>query len=408
MDKIKVRYPETLSTQMRVLQICPKPLFEPMDGGKLAMEDLATGLKEQGVELVQLMIETPTHPLPPNFRNSENQRSVFLDTKVKATGALLNFFSQKSYNLARFNRKQLYDEIRSLIAKKDFDIIQAEGIFALPEPAKIRPYTKAKIILRAHNVEHLIWKRRAQSGTNPFVRYYLALMAGRLQKEETYCCNSVDGIVPVSEIDREILSAMAPGIPAQVIGIGTRLKRTGEIPASIPPTVFHIGAMDWGPNVEGVRWFVSEVWPLVRKQNSELKLRLAGKAMPGEFEGRGDEAIEVRIVEKASEFMLAEGLMVVPLLSGSGIRVKIIEAMALGKCVIATSIAAEGLGVESGRHLFIADTPLEMAARIRECFERPQLVQEISENALIFASNHFDSKKLSAQLLNFYNELPGT
>lgn len=393
---------------MKVLQLCPKPLFPPMDGGKIAMLNTANGLREAGIEVHQLIISSPSHPfpasIPPEYPFPVQQ--VTIDTRVTVWGALKNLLSRRSYNLSRFDRPAFHAAVENQLDSHAYDIIQAESIYTLAALPLIRRYSAAPVVLRAHNVEHRIWERLARGCPSPLRKQYLRLLAKRLKKEELALCRRVDGLVVMSETDRDTFRELGVGVPVEVVGIGTGLTAPPEMPDQLEKLqLFHIGAMSWQPNVEGIDWFIREVWPGVREKLPAMRLVLAGHEMPERLRRMENLGIFVKEAPDARDFMLNEGLMIVPLLSGSGIRVKIIEGMALGKVIITTEAGVEGIPATADKELLIAPNARRFCDLIVNCFADPAWVSRISENARTFASLNFSTAVLTQRLLRFYNQL---
>lgn len=373
------------------------------------MMNLAEGLATAGAALTQLMVETPGHPFPAQVPDNYPfvHHRVFLDTNIRVSGAALNLLQSGSYHLERFKKVALMKALEQILAKENFDIIQAEGPFVLGFLAELRSMTKARIILRAHNVEYLIWERVAKSGRHGLLSPYLKLQSARLKREEIAIASQVDGLVVMSDTDLQAFKKLGVQTPATVIGIGTSLKAPEILPEQTEGRkIFHLGAMNWYPNKEGVEWFIEKVFPRVKAEVPGIKLHLAGHGMPaGIVPAEHQEAIQLDSAPDAATYMLSHGIMIVPLLSGSGIRVKIIEGLRLGKVILTTKIGAEGLGVVDGRELLIASDEVEFAEKLIQCFADPALCGEISENARKFAAAHFDTAQLARQLLSFYKSL---
>jgi glycosyltransferase involved in cell wall biosynthesis len=391
---------------MRVLQLCPKPLFEPMDGGKIAMLNTAKGLNELGVEVVQWMIHTRFHKFPvevPTDYHFKIEKS-FIDTSINWKGAIKNLFSKSSYNLQRFNDKRVNEDLIKLIEKYKPEVIQSESIYCLTALKEIKKKFNIPIVLRAHNIEHLIWKRTADYCRNPIRKIYLNYLSKKLRKDELEIANQVDAIAVLSEVDFQFFNKHFPHKKIAVVGIGTELERT-VMPKFPIKDVFHIGAMDWKPNEEGLRWFVNECWPIIHKSYPYLKCVLAGNNMPPFFLTQKNNNIQVTDAPNAEYFMNQHDILIVPLLSGSGIRVKIIEALALGKVVIATNIAIEGLGLNNKQNVLIANNSKEFLECVSFCIDKPEISLQISENAAIFAQRNFSTKKNSEKLIQLYHSI---
>jgi glycosyltransferase involved in cell wall biosynthesis len=321
---------------------------------------------------------------------------------VKVWSALLNLFSNESYNLVRFRDASLLRKQIKYLTENEVTLIQAESIFTLTNIRELRANTKVPIYLRAHNVEYLIWKRMAEQCRNPLKRAYLNLLSKRLKSEEIAICNSCNGMSVMSEIDAALFREAGVRVPITVVGIATNLKPSQHINSLEKKQLFHLGAMDWLPNREGVDWFIRQVWPNIHASLPDWILVLAGKEISSYYSTLQHQNIYVKPAPDAAVFMQEEGIMIVPLLSGSGIRVKIIEGMALGKVIITTSIGLEGIPAQSGVNIFIANEPADFLRIIKEIIAFPQLAQTISENAITFANEYFRSEPLSQKLLHFY------
>ena len=148
---------------MKILQLCHKPPFPPVDGGAIAMNNITQGLLALGHQVKVLTVETAKHPIDPNLSSDYKLLtefdSVFIDTSIKKKDALINLFQDRSYNIQRFVSEELNEKLNNLLEEKSFDLVILEGLFVAPYYKVIRKQHKGKIILRAHNVEFKIWER---------------------------------------------------------------------------------------------------------------------------------------------------------------------------------------------------------------------------------------------------------
>jgi glycosyltransferase involved in cell wall biosynthesis len=172
------------------------------------------------------------------------------------------------------------------------------------------------------------------------------------------------------------------------------------------PDFFHIGAMNWIPNEEGIRWFLDEVWPEVHKKYPEIQFHLAGRYMPAWLVDGYQPKIKVwGEVENANDFVQKHDIAIVPLLSGSGIRIKIIEAMALGKAVITTEVGAEGILYQNDVNIIIANNKSEFVNAIEKCLSKPGFSNEIGKNARALIETVYDNQQIVSRLLLFYEHI---
>jgi glycosyltransferase involved in cell wall biosynthesis len=396
---------------MRILQLCNKPPFPAVDGGCLALHSVTRGLLEAGETIRVLTASTSKHPFkerefPAAYRDSTGIEAVFLDTEVRAIPALLSFFRASSYNVNRFYSESFAHKLEEILRKDDFDIVHIESIFmGLYIPA-IRRHSKAKIVMRAHNAEHLLWEQRTRSEKNPLKRFWFSNLTRKLKKAELEIIRSCDALVPITEQDKAVFRNYFPQLPMHVLPFAMPLPEIKAPTAPQAETVFHIGSMDWAPNIEGVKWLLENCWPAVLKTRPQATLHLAGRTLaPNSPDYLGTNVVVEGEVPDAHEFIRRYSVMAVPLLSGGGMRVKLVEAMALGKAIVTTTIGAEGSGIESGTHALLADTAEEFSAAIVRLLENPSLAEKLSENARHLATTEFELGAATKKLVEFYHSL---
>ena len=164
--------------------------------------------------------------------------------------------------------------------------------------------------------------------------------------------------------------------------------------------------MNWIPNEEGIDWFLNKVWDLINMKMPDLKFYLAGREMPDWLINNKKTNVEVvGEVESAQDFINSKVIMIVPLFSGSGIRIKIIEGMALGKAIISTKLGAEGIHYEDNKNILIANTPEEFVDQIEKCIKSKKLCETIGFNARKLIEKKYDNKKIIQNLVDFYKEI---
>ena len=377
------------------------------------MNSITQGLLSAGQEVRVLSVCSDKHPVQQShidtgYMESTHFESVYIDLKPHVLEAATAMLCGESYHVKRYESKEFEKKLAAVLSEETFDIVQLEGVFLTPYVPTIRKHSNAKIVLRAHNVEHLIWKRMAKSCKNPIKRQYLKHLALALRAYEIDHINDYDSIVCITNDDARFFTAE-----------GCRRKMTA-IPFSITPeplgnvaveenSLFHLGSMDWMPNIESIDWFLEKVWPAVHREVPQARFYIAGRKMPRRYIDNPIEGVSaVGEVPDAMYFIGSKQINVVPLLSGSGIRVKIIEAMSAGKTVITTTIGAQGINCENGKHLLIADTPDEFVRHIKHCIEDKEFCQTIGRNAYNLIVNEYTTEKLTQKLVDFYAETLGT
>ena len=396
---------------MRILQLCIRVPFPTVDGGSIAMYNSEVALISNGATIKVLSFNTikqfvDLDKLDVEYKKMTSIEAVYLDNNIHPLAAFLNLFTRQSYHVIRFIKNDFKQLLIDTLQKGEFEIIQLESLFMVPYVDEIRKFSKAKIVLRTHNIEHLIWKRMAENCSNIFKKWYLNLLAYRLKKFEVEAINKVDAITALTKEDEQLLISLGALKPVFISPIGIQIG--DYVQKNIPDNkvIFHIGAMDWLPNQEGISWFLEQVWPVIKNKYPETKLRLAGKKMPNSYFKYVDAQCEIQeFVPDAQQFMNEGEIMVVPIFSGSGMRVKIIEGLALGKAIISTSIGVEGIPVENGKQMIIANNRTEFIEALSHLLNNHKKVIDLGQNARNFVESSFDNREIGKKLLLFYKDL---
>lgn len=368
---------------------------------------------ENGVELHLLCINTKKHFKPdsgvsPEFRTAAHYHSVYRNTNTSLVGAFLNLFSSESYFVSRFRFKAFEDKLKELLNSGSFDIVQLEGLFMGVYIPCIRQQSRSKIILRAHNIEHFIWNRHVLLEKNPIKKFYLKLQNTRLKRFEKQVISKADALVTITTHDAAEFSRMIPGKPLFTCITGVDIKTyQQQVNVTLKPkTIFYFGSMDWLPNSEAVLWFLDKCWDKVHKAVPDSRFVIAGQGMPEQFKRLNKpNVILVESVPDAAMFYRQHELMIVPLWSGSGLRIKIIEGMAFGKAIVSTSIGAEGIAYSEGQNIRIADNGDDFAKAVIDLLQHPERRKALEKEAAEFARKEFDNARVVAPLVNFYKQL---
>ncbi|MDZ4840168.1 MAG: glycosyltransferase family 4 protein [Bacteroidota bacterium] len=398
---------------MRVLILSNKVPWPAKDGGAIATQNMIFGLQQAGVQTSLVALNTLKHrvninDLPAAYHNLHILKLVEVDTNVKPLAAFINLFTQDSYHISRFNVPEVSHQIINLLSHQQFDIIHIEGLHMACYLPTLRQYSNAKIVLRAHNVEHLIWNRLAGNEKHWLRRWYLNLLSQRLETFEWNAFNQADGIIPITLVDAEYIQARITDKLINVSPTGIDLNkytyRDDNNYSSF--ACFHLGALDWIPNREGLEWFIAKVWPAVIQQLPNAHFHIAGRHIPEYILNMKVSSIIVHgEINDAQDFMNNHGVMIIPLHSGSGMRIKILEGLALGIPMVSTTIGAEGIGISHGKNILIADDYKEMAITIISLLQQKFDIQSIRHNARALAGLEYNNKQIMSKLLTFYKEL---
>ncbi len=397
---------------MKILFLCNKSPYPPGEGGPIAMNANIRGLVDAGHSVKVIALNTNKYSVDPekipgSYRKATGIEFVDIDLSIKPADAFFNLFSKKSYHVERFVSDAVKNKLIETLNKNSFDIIQLEMLYMAPYLEIIRKHSNAKVVLRAHNIEYLIWERITSVTKNPVKKWYLETLTRKLKNYELSVINEFDGVATITAKDAGFFRKAGCKVQITDIPFGINLQNYEPVNYKEKEvSLFHLGSMNWMPNEEGIRWFLNKAWPLIHKNNPELKLYLAGRMMPEWLTNLTmQNVVVVGEVDDATDFINKKGIMIVPLLSGSGIRIKIIEGMALGKTIISTSIGAEGINYKNGRDILIADTPEEFAKAVSTCLKDEVYCRSVGKNARKLIENDHNISKIIGKLEGFYERI---
>ncbi len=279
-------------------------------------------------------------------------------------------FSSYPYALEKYRSQAMMDWLVTEAVGDRFDLIICD--FLTPAPNFLHLESKAPLILFQHNMEAMIWKRLAESSPNPLGKLYLWDQFRRFSKWEEKLSGLFDGVITVSEEDsryarenyrlENVRGHVATGVDVNYFAPRKEIRSGSDV-------IGFLGSMDWLANIKAVEFFVAEAYPVIKRAIPDVRFMVIGRNPPESIRNLAahDDSITVTgSVDDVRPYLKMCDLMVVPLLAGGGTRIKILEAMAMGVPVVSTTIGAEGLGLESGVHLEIADGAGPFAARTAE------------------------------------------
>jgi len=390
----------------------PFPLF---DGGAISIYNTALGLISQKADIKVFALNTPKNQvdqksIPDDFREKARFEYSVVDTRIIPLKALINLFSNKSYFVERFFSKEFNAHLIQILKDEEFDIVQIEHVYMCLYFDTIKKYSKAKVVFRPQNVENLVWSRFLKNKINPVSKTYLRIATTRLLKFEKNVANKVDGIIAISQEDANLFSSYAPETPLTDIPLGFNFDNISNYDVNQQyndfPVFYHLGSMDWLPNVQGIKWFIEEVIPFIKEVYPNFIFRIAGKKMPEWFFKRQNKNLIVDgEIRDSLKYHEDKAIMIVPLLSGGGIRIKIIEGMALGKTIISTSTGAEGIPYTDRENILIANNKEDFVRQISKCLHSKEFCREIGRKAQILATKNYDYNKTAKSMIRFYKSL---
>jgi glycosyltransferase involved in cell wall biosynthesis len=370
---------------VKILLLTNRVPYPLRDGGALAMDAMIRGYHALGWEVQVLAMNTSRHQVSADLSAKRYPqisafRTVDVDNEVSKAGVLKNlFFSKEPEHAQRFRSRDFATALKSCLQRFLPDVVQLESPFLASYLPLIRQSPNALVVYRMHNVEGQIWSRL--SAETPGLKgRYLSILAKRITRYETELWRKADLLLPITNDDAVAVRDAGIQTPVQLAPYGVdRLSAATGLPCGAWKA-YHIGAMDWLPNAAGVRWFLDEVWPKAHEWSPKLQFHFAGRNMPVEFKSALPEgAFCEGEVPDAEAFISDKHILVVPIRSGGGIRIKILEAMAAGKLVISTGIGMQGIDAENGIHFRLADGVQDFAHTLAWAAAHPEKAAVIAE-----------------------------
>jgi len=270
---------------------------------------------------------------------------------------LLHLSSQTPYVIRRFACPPVQEMLKGWFQQGRFDV----AVCDFPHPAVNFPKNPAiPSVLFQHNVEAEIWRRHAETESNPIKKRLYGVEFNKMLRYEQQTVRQFHHVIAVSENDRELMSAWVKKSHISVVPTGVDLQQyQPEVsPRAVGPLVMFVGAMDWEPNADAVEYFCQKIWPSILAQVPSARFRIVGRNPIPRVRRLASDSVEVTgSVPSVLDHLREAAVVVVPLRIGGGTRLKIYEAMAAGKAVVSTSIGAEGLDVHHGTDVMLADDP---------------------------------------------------
>lgn len=384
-----------------------------MDGESIAVYYLSQALRDMGCAIDLLSMNTTKHysdlsKLPDSFDHYRSIQTVDVDNRVKIIPAFLNLFSLKSYHVSRFENRIFRNKLKTLLEAESYDVILLETLYLTPYVKLIRKYSNAKVIMRSHNLEYEIWQRMLKNMSLSPAKIYLIYLVQKLRRYELAKLNVYDYLVTVTQRDLSNYVKLGFTKKGMVIPIGIDANDypVSQLEDFSGLKISFIGSLDWMPNMEGISWFLSHVWDAYADKMMGVELHVAGRNTPASFrKGIRKNMVIHGEVPDANAFISSCHAMIVPLFSGSGMRVKILEAMALERVVVTTSLGLEGIQAKHGKHVLVANTASDFVDQLIFCKQNPEKLKTIGKAARKLILEKYDNQVNARRLQVALNKL---
>jgi sugar transferase (PEP-CTERM/EpsH1 system associated) len=276
-----------------------------------------------------------------------------------------NLLSLRPYSIAKYCRPVVAKALRQLLLEQKFDVIVCDFLFSADVIPWESPIPK---VLFTHNVEEQIWRRHFQVTRNPVWKAVSWREYKTMRAAERHYVNLADQVLAVSETDREHFASYANPAKITVISTGVDIEYFKPNSANPEPsTLVFTGSMDWLPNEDAIEYYAQSIMPILQREIPDLQLRVVGRRPTQRLRAlaaRNPGIVVTGEVADIRPYVDRSSVYVVPLRIGGGTRIKIFEAMAMCKAVVSTPVGAEGLPVNHGANIVLAESPKDFAAQV--------------------------------------------
>ena len=391
---------------MRLLFLSITVPFPATDGGRLRVLNLLKQVAQRN-HVTFLALETQ----PTDEEGIEYLRSLGIEAHLVPHTSRLPLFSLRSGNQAVLKRKPLtvarYDvpafrrAFHSLLETGSFDLIHYEMLHT----GQYRLETNARSLLSLQNVDSNIWRRLREQTSNPLRKCVFWTQERAFRRYERTMSRSFDLVACASEVDRDLMEGICPGLSAGVIpnGVDTQLYQPNH-EVEEETTIIYTGSMDWFPNEDAAIYFIEEILPIIQTKCQNLKFYVVGQFPTERLKRYGNRpgVVVTGRVDDIKPYFARATVYVVPLRIGGGTRLKILEALAMGKAVVSTSVGAEGLNLTAGDEIMIADEPAKFADGVFQLMEDKSMRRELGENGRRRVKTEYDWRRIGEKLQGMY------
>ena len=371
----------------KILIITNRVPYPLKDGGNLAMQAMIEGYHQAGWEVSLLSMNTTRHYIKEDqlqklFTHLYSFKWVAINNDLKWNDIAKNFlFSKQPEHAIRFYNEKFEREIIDQLESFKPDVIQVESVYLSTYLPVIKKHSDAVTVLRLHNIEYQIWGGLANRNKNRLKKVYLNSLTDRIRNFERAAWKQYDLLLPITDKDALLVERLETvnNIVVAPFSIDIKKIKTGVNERWVG---YHIGAMDWIPNREAISWFIHKAWSKVRRVAPDFEFYFAGRAMPEEFKHLKIAGVHCENeVPSAEDFIADKKILIVPITTGGGVRIKILEAMAAKKVVITTDTGIKGIEARADEHFLLAKKPEEFARAISWCLENKEAALRMTEKA---------------------------
>jgi glycosyltransferase involved in cell wall biosynthesis len=400
-----------IMVRLRILQISPRLPYPPDSGGSIGIYNITKHLALRGHKITLAALVNELKQVPELEKHCQ-LKQIRVNIDLPKYKIFSNMFSRTPYTISKYQSSLAREILLNLVDQDKFDIVYLDHLHTAYYGEAIKRSYHLPIVLREHNVETRIMERLYRNATNPIIRFWAYVQYRKLRAYEIHMCEMFDKCLMTTYVDEKWIKEANPKINTSIIpaGVDTTFFHPLEVEED-PYSILFIASMDWLPNVDGFLWFYKEIFPLILRYEQRTKLVVIGQNPPKMIRKLASEnVIIIGYVKDVRPYIAKASLLVVPLRIASGIRIKILNAFAMGKAVVSTSIGCEGIEVKHKEQLCIADTKEAFAESVIALMNDPVERKRLGEagRALIHAKYRWEHiverlENILLEIVNGYN-----
>jgi glycosyltransferase involved in cell wall biosynthesis len=403
-----------MEKEVKILQLAPRYPFPPDDGGKIGIANIFKEFSAQCDKVHFVFLGNENHDLAPAHEEARKYGKVSWVQKDLGNSPkrlLMSVFDKKSNTLRKHSGNYVRYQLDRIIEEADFNIIHCDHTYMMENALYVREKTGCPIGLRVHNIEYMIWKRYINEFAffNPG-KFYIKSQAAKLFREEKIIFSEADICCAITELDKMNILDIAPDSKVIVASAGVNLD-DWQVDNNIIRNQFemiHATVYTWRHNVAAIKWFIDNVMPLIRASIPQSTLCLLGKEPPEWFNKYKSDGVNVLgYVPTVLEYLNKASIYIAPLFVGAGIRIKILEAMAMEMPVVASPVSAEGIEAGEENGLFIANDENEFSKIILKLMNEPELREISGKSARKCIAEKYQWKGSVSLMVREYKNLLG-
>ncbi len=385
--------------KLKILQLSPQFPFPMTDGGKIGIANIFKEYSALGHKIT-LCAYSDLNIAAEYLTEAEKYGEIEIiihSTRNTPKRILCSLFNKKSLYTSKHISDKALEQFEKIATSAEFDVIHCDHSAMMPVALHLKNKFNIPIALRLHNIEWTIWYRYA-SVLNNFhpKKWFISSQGKKLKRDETVYYQAADVCFAITEEDKIRALEMSPNSNVCVASAGVNIEEWNIVDniEKTNNTMVLATNYDWVHNVDGVIWFIENVLPLVQEIYPDATLQLIGKNPPAIFNNYSGGGVEVLgFVPSVKEYLSKANVYIAPLFVGGGIRIKILEAMAMKLPVMATPVSAEGIKAGEEDGLYVSDNVQISADYINQLFSDKNQCQRKGNAARDFIKKHHTWKK---------------